>query len=43
MEATNASSATISRVNRMLNYGTGCLRESIETQLQEETADAGTE
>ena len=25
MEKTNASSATISRVNRMLNYGTGCL------------------
>lgn len=25
MQKTNASSATISRVNRMLNYGTGCL------------------
>lgn len=25
MEKTNASSATISRVNRMLNTGTGCL------------------
>lgn len=25
MQKTKASSATISRVNRMLNYGTGCL------------------
>ena len=30
MQKTNASSATISRVNRMLNYGTGCLGESID-------------
>ena len=29
MEKSNASSATISRVNRMLNYGTGCLPEVI--------------
>lgn len=29
MEASNASSATISRVNRMLNYGTGVLPELI--------------
>lgn len=29
-EKTNASSATISRVNRMLNYGTGCLGEVID-------------
>lgn len=29
-EKTNASSATISRVNRMLNYGTGCLGEIID-------------
>lgn len=36
MEATNASSATISRVNRMLNYGTGRLSQSIEAQLQDE-------
>ena len=43
MEATNASSATISRVNRMLNYGTGCLRQSIEAQLQGDAADTGTE
>ena len=30
MEKSNASSATISRVNRMLNYGTGRLPEIIE-------------
>ena len=30
MSETNASSATISRVNRMLNYGTGCLGEVID-------------
>ena len=30
MESSNASSATISRVNRMLNYGTGCLPELIK-------------
>lgn len=30
MEKTNASSATISRVNRMLNYGTGCLGQILE-------------
>ena len=30
MEKSNASSATISRVNRMLNYGTGCLPEIIK-------------
>ncbi len=29
-QETNASSATISRVNRMLNYGTGCLGNVIE-------------
>lgn len=34
MEKSNASSATISRVNRMLNYGTGCLPEIIR-RLQE--------
>lgn len=36
MEATSASSATISRVNRMLNYGTGCLGEIIERQVKGE-------
>ena len=30
MKSTNASSATISRVNRMLNSGTGCLSEMID-------------
>ena len=30
MQKTNASSATISRVNRMPNYGTGCLGEIID-------------
>ena len=29
-EKTNASSATISRVNRMLNYGTGCMAEILD-------------
>ena len=33
-EKTNASSATISRVNRMLNYGTGCMGEILD-RLQE--------
>lgn len=30
---TGASSATVSRVNRMLNYGTGCLAESVRDDL----------
>lgn len=30
MEKNNASSATISRVKRALNYGTGCLAEVID-------------
>ena len=30
MNKTNASSATISRVNRMMNYGTGCLGEVLD-------------
>lgn len=36
MQKTNASSATISRVNRMLNYGTGCLGEIIDRMPEEE-------
>ena len=36
MSETNASSATISRVNRMLNYGTGCLGEVIDRLNQKE-------
>ncbi len=35
---TNASSATISRVNRMLNYGTGCLG-TILTKMQDGLPD----
>lgn len=33
-EKTNASSATISRVNRMLNYGTGCISEILDRMDQ---------
>ena len=36
MQATNASSATISRVNRMLNYGTGCLGQIIDRVNEKE-------
>ncbi len=38
---TNASSATISRVNRMLNYGTGCVGEVLERlkENKEEVAE----
>ena len=36
MQKTNASSATISRVNRMLNYGTGCLGEIIDRMPKED-------
>lgn len=39
MEKSNASSATISRVKRALNYGTGCLAEVIERVNQEETKE----
>ena len=35
MEATKASSATVSRVNRMLNYGNGCLGEIIDRKENE--------
>lgn len=35
MEKTNASSATISRVNRMLNYGTGCLGMVLDRMEEE--------
>ena len=35
MQKTNASSATISRVNRMLNYGTGCLGKVLERMKAE--------
>lgn len=36
MSKTKASSATISRVNRMLNYGTGCLGEIIDRVSEKE-------
>ncbi len=36
MERSNASSATISRVKRTLNYGTGCLAEVIDRVNQTE-------
>ena len=38
---TGASSATVSRVNRMLNYGTGSVAESVREDLaaQDVTAD----
>ena len=34
IEQTKASSATISRVNRIVNYGTGVLVDSITEQLE---------
>ena len=36
MKSTGASSATISRVKRMLSDGTGCLRDKIKASLEEE-------
>ncbi len=36
MEKTNASSATISRVNRMLNTGTGCLSRILDRIEEDE-------
>ena len=41
MKCTNASSATISRVNRMLNSGTGCLSEMIDRMLDKNQEDSG--
>ena len=38
LEKTGASSATISRVNRSLNYGTGAYRE-IFARLKDEDAE----
>ena len=38
MEKTKASSATISRVNRMLNTGTGCLSKILD-RMEEEKKD----
>ena len=39
MEKSNASSATISRVKRALNYGTGCLSEVIERVNQKDNVE----
>lgn len=39
MQKTKASSATISRVNRMLNYGTGCLGEILDRMKIQENAE----
>jgi len=39
LSKTGASSATVSRVNRVLNYGTGALGELIERVAAEETAE----
>jgi len=39
MQATGASSATISRVKRMLSDGTGCLGEKIDRMLGENETD----
>lgn len=39
MEKTNASSATISRVNRMLNYGTGCLGTILDRISEKEAKE----
>lgn len=36
MKSTGASSATISRVKRMLSDGTGCLREKIRMTMEQE-------
>ena len=43
MSETNASSATISRVNRMINYGTGCLGEVIDRLNQKEGSEEAKE
>ena len=37
MKSTGASSATISRVKRMLSDGTGCLRDKIIKSLEDKT------
>ena len=38
LSETGASSATVSRVNRVLNYGTGALEEVMDRVSQEEEA-----
>lgn len=39
---TGASSATVSRVNRMLNYGTGSVAESVREDLAAQSVTADT-
>ena len=39
---TGASSATVSRVNRMLNYGTGSVAESVREDLAAQGVTADT-
>lgn len=41
MQATNASTATISRVKRMLNFGTGCIGEVIRRVKTKEKEKIG--
>lgn len=42
-ERTKASTATISRVNRMLNYGTGCLGRILDEMKEEQGPEASEE
>ena len=42
LERTGASSATVSRVNRMLNYGTGSVAESVREDLAAQSVTADT-
>ena len=42
LEKTGASSATVSRVNRMLNYGTGSVAESVREDLAAQGVTADT-
>ena len=41
MEKTKASTATISRVKRMMNYGTGCLPRILDRMKEKETSGTG--
>ena len=43
LNETGASSATVSRVNRVLNYGTGALAEVMDRVGQTQAAPQGTE
>ena len=39
MDTTKASSATVSRVNRMLNYGTGSVAASVKHDLEQKSQE----